>query len=232
VPRVEKRELRREQILEGLFEAMAREGTRGASISEIAESAGIARGALHYYFSSKEEIRLSLMRHLGERYVRGLDAYLTRILDEGGAPDRAVVALIRYHFGGDDEVTSRLLTVWIDFWGSAPSDDALSEVVLSVQEAARQLCWRVVVACRPEVDTDNDGARRARAAALLALIEGALLQWRIARTREPFDKDALVRALTDAARAQLAAIPLPAPSARARAEGARSTTMEHADAAR
>jgi TetR/AcrR family fatty acid metabolism transcriptional regulator len=208
--RSDTREKRRVQILDGLFDAMARDGTRGASISEIAESAGIARGALHYYFSSKEEIRVSLMRHLGERYVSGLGAYIDRVMDDGASPDRVAHALVRFHFGGDDVQTERLLAVWIDFWGSAPSDGSLNAVVLDVQEQARAICWRLISHARPELARLDDGARRARAAAMLALIEGALLQWRIAvRTHMPLDKSALSHALVDAALALVERIPAP-----------------------
>jgi AcrR family transcriptional regulator len=208
--RSDTREKRREQILDGLFDAMAKDGTRGASISEIAVAAGIARGALHYYFSSKEEIRVSLMRHLGERYLSGLRAYIDRTIESGTAPARIVHSLVRFHFGGDDAHTERLLTVWIDFWGSAPSDGVLNEVVLDVQEQARTICWRVIAMTRPELAPLDDDERRARSAALLALVEGALLQWRIAlRTVAPLDKQALRGALADAALALVERIPAP-----------------------
>lgn len=191
------RQNRREQILEGLFEAMARVGTRGTSITEIAQTAGIARGALHYYFDSKEEIRLRLMERLGQRYLDGLSAYLDKHGPGGEAMARA---LVRYHFGPDDDELVRMLTVWIDFWGHAPSDPELNDVVLHVQERAREQCWRVIAAAHPQLCDLPEDAARAHAATLLALIEGAILQWRIAaRSSAPFERTALSRAIQDAA---------------------------------
>lgn len=200
--RPNKGEERREQILEGLFEAMARSGTRGTSISEIAASAGIARGALHYYFESKEEIRLRLMERLGDRYLDGLAAYLDRheasAQEDGG---RAMVeALVRYHFAPEDDSLARMLSVWIDFWGHAPTDPSLRDVVLDVQERARRQCWRVIAASRPELAALDDDDARLKSAALLALIEGAILQWRIAQgARRPLKRRALLAQIAQTA---------------------------------
>ncbi len=214
---------RREQILEGLFEAMARSGTRGTSISEIAASAGIARGALHYYFESKEEIRLRLMERLGDRYLEGLGAYLER--HEAGAGDDGgqamCEALVRYHFAPEDDALAQMLSVWIDFWGHAPTDPSLRDVVLDVQERARHQCWRVIAAARPELAALDEDDARLKAAALLALIEGAILQWRIAQgATQPLDRHALLSQIAQAAFVlcqtidqPLTPAPSPAPSA-------------------
>lgn len=202
---------RREQILEGLFEAMAREGTRGASITEIAEAAGIARGALHYYFESKDEIREALMRRLGDGYLEGLSRALERARERDAADEDAVLrALVRYHFAGDTERNERLVSVWIDFWGHAPSDPRLNAVVLFVQEGARELCLRALLSRRPDLDALSDDDKRHAAAGLLALIEGALLQWRVAaRSERPLQPLTLAARVTDAALAYARHLPEP-----------------------
>ncbi len=174
---------RRAQILDGLYEAMAKAGTRGTSITEIAKAAGIARGALHYYFDSKEEIRIRLMERLGARYIEGLSA----VLD---AKDDKIDALARFHFGGDAGEAAQLLTVWIDYWGQAPSDAEVNAVVFNVQKEARAVCRRALDAhfLAQGIEHSED-VRRIRAAAMLALIEGALLQWRVsARTDAPIER--------------------------------------------
>ncbi len=208
---------RREQILEGLFEAMAREGSAGASITDIAKAAGIARGALHYYFSSKDEIRRSLMVHLGHDYTssleRSLDKAEARAASAAGDDDAGALlrALVRWHFSGDEERSTRLLAVWIDFWGQAATDDGLNGVVLDVQERARALCARALLFARPELCALSDDTRRHCAAALLALVEGGLLQWRVAAgSQAALDRQALTARISDAALAYVRSIPLPA----------------------
>lgn len=194
---------RREQILEGLFEAMAREGSLGASVTDIAKAAGIARGALHYYFSSKDEIRRSLMAHLGHQYASSLEGALDRAEARAEEDDREALvrALVRWHFRGDEERATRLLSVWIDFWGQAPTDDGLNGVILDIQERARALCERALLHARPELAAAlDDEERRHAAATLLSLVEGGLLQWRVAaRSDAALDRDALGARLSDAA---------------------------------
>lgn len=202
---------RREQILEGLFEAMAREGSTGASITDIAKAAGIARGALHYYFSSKDEIRRSLMAHLGHQYTSSLAAALDKAEARAGDadPEALVRALVRWHFSGDEERSARLLAVWIDFWGQASTDDGLNGVVLDVQERARALCTRALAFTGPSRTGALDaGDLRHAAAVLLALVEGGLLQWRMAaRTQAALDREALLTRTTDAALAFVRSLP-------------------------
>jgi AcrR family transcriptional regulator len=196
---------RREQILEGLFAAMAEEGSAGASITDIAKAAGIARGAMHYYFSSKDEIRVSLMLHLGNEYLAGLASALDRAESRGlvsGDSEAPLRALVRYHFAGDEERSARLLGVWIDFWGQAPSCCALNAVVLRTQEGARALCLRALAFAHPAVGVLPDDEQRHLAATLLALVEGCLLQWRVsARSERPLERAALARRVRAAASA-------------------------------
>lgn len=182
---------------------MAREGTLGASVSDIAKAAGIARGALHYYFESKGEIRRALMERLGEGYLEGLSAYVAKF-DDG---EERLRALVRFHFGGEEERSVRLMKVWIDFWGQAPANPELATVVLAVQEGARDCCRDVLVALRPELRQLDDEAVRHASAAVLALIEGGLLQWRVAvTTHSPLDRGALSRRIVEAALAYARAL--------------------------
>jgi len=192
------KEERRAQILDGLFAAMAASEQPGASITDIAKAAGIARGALHYYFESKDEIRVMLMRTLGERYLNAL----TSFVDDADDP---LWALASYHFGKDVDQVQRLLAVWIDFWGQASKDSALSPVVFDIQEGARQLCMRVLQPHHPDAP---DEALRARASMMLAVVEGGLLQWRVSvQHGQPFSVRDLRQSAFDALSA-LAQLPL------------------------
>jgi AcrR family transcriptional regulator len=208
----------RDRILDALFAVMSSSGALGASVTEIAEAAGIARGALHYYFESKDELMEALMRRLGEGYVARVAAVLDRV--EARArdglplhPGGAVAAVCRWHFAGDEDESARLLAVWIDYWGQAPSHDGIGAVVFSVQEAARALCARAVAFDHPTVALDDE-RRRMVGAAVLGLIEGGLLQWRIAaRAARPLDRAAFGATLATAAVATAAALVAAPPSA-------------------
>ena len=169
-----------------MFEVIALRGVAGASISEIADAAGVARGALHYFFASKDEINCELMRTLGARYVQQLGASLDkRIAQAAAASDptlrtRLVGDVARWHFLGDADDVARRLTVWIDFWGQAASHPEIRAVIFEVQERARALFCRALLAQRPELAELSPEQMRLHTSALLALVEGTLLQWRFA----------------------------------------------------
>jgi AcrR family transcriptional regulator len=67
------RETRRAQLLDAATTVFARRGYRHASITEIIEAAGVARGTFYLYFESKEEVFLALIDRWFEDVERGLE---------------------------------------------------------------------------------------------------------------------------------------------------------------
>lgn len=51
-----------DQILDAVLRVLAREGYGGITIANVAEEAGVSRGLLHYYFKSKEDMLVQLIR--------------------------------------------------------------------------------------------------------------------------------------------------------------------------
>lgn len=51
-----------ERILEGARAVLVRYGYSGATVSRVAEAAGVSRGLLHYYFKNKEELLARVLR--------------------------------------------------------------------------------------------------------------------------------------------------------------------------
>lgn len=63
------REKRREQIAEAALEVIARHGTRGLSIGEVAKRIGIVPSAIYRHFHGKEEILSAAIERMGERLL-------------------------------------------------------------------------------------------------------------------------------------------------------------------
>lgn len=57
---------KREEILQRALEVIAREGYRGASVKEIADSVGLSQAGLLHYFDSKEELFTEVLRKRDE----------------------------------------------------------------------------------------------------------------------------------------------------------------------
>lgn len=59
-----KREARHRQLLQAALRIFARDGIDGASVADIAEAAGVAKGSVYLYFDSKEALAGDLVGYL------------------------------------------------------------------------------------------------------------------------------------------------------------------------
>jgi AcrR family transcriptional regulator len=68
-----RREQTRNALLDAAAEVFARRGFAGASLDEIAETAGFTRGAIYKHFDDKEDLFFALMDRLNERSLEKFD---------------------------------------------------------------------------------------------------------------------------------------------------------------
>jgi len=64
-----RREHTRNLLLDAAKETFARKGFEGASLEEIAETAGYTRGAIYKHFGSKEELFLAVNKRFNEEFL-------------------------------------------------------------------------------------------------------------------------------------------------------------------
>ena len=70
---------KRTEILEAAELIFTSRGYAAARMDDIAEAAGVAKGTLYLYFSSKQELFVSLLEARTEEYVRTVDGWLADI---------------------------------------------------------------------------------------------------------------------------------------------------------
>ncbi|WP_443136634.1 HTH-type transcriptional regulator RutR [Methylobacterium sp. Leaf399] len=81
---------RREAILDAALAVFSGVGLHGASVEQLAERAGLSKTNLLYYFPSKEDLYLAVLRRVLEVWLDPLQA-----LDADGEPADALRAYIR-----------------------------------------------------------------------------------------------------------------------------------------
>ncbi len=86
---------KREAILSAAVSLFGNYGYRRTSIDDIAREAGIAKGTVYLYFSSKEEIFRALSRQVIERVVSGAHQALTT----PGPVETRLLAMLEAKFG-------------------------------------------------------------------------------------------------------------------------------------
>lgn len=94
-PEVEKAAGKRDKILRAGVEVFARNGYFNSKVSEIARAAGVADGTIYLYFSSKEEILITIFREQMREFLERLDAALDPVTD---ASDR-LKKIVEIHLG-------------------------------------------------------------------------------------------------------------------------------------
>jgi AcrR family transcriptional regulator len=90
-----RRQHTRELLLDAAEEVFAARGFEGASLDEIADTAGYTRGAIYKHFADKEDLFLAVNKRFNERFLTGfLD-----LIDPGTPPAEMDLALIakRWH---------------------------------------------------------------------------------------------------------------------------------------
>ncbi len=76
--RAREREARRRSILDAAREAVRENGFGGATTRQIAERSELSEATLFFYFSSKDEIFVSLLAEASEFWMKGLDTILSK----------------------------------------------------------------------------------------------------------------------------------------------------------
>jgi TetR/AcrR family fatty acid metabolism transcriptional regulator len=100
----ERKEAKRERILDAAVLEIARHGYYGTTVSSIARRAGVADGTIYLYFKNKEDVLVSLFERAMQRFNEEAEA----VVEEGtaGAEDklRDIVSLHLSLLGQDRDL--------------------------------------------------------------------------------------------------------------------------------
>ncbi|HEY8486283.1 MAG TPA: helix-turn-helix domain-containing protein [Limnochordales bacterium] len=127
-----------EAILDAAYRCLARHGVAAVSMRQIAREAGVALSQLHYYFRSKEQLLIEVMRRTTEQHVRAMAQWLAQQPVERRIP--GLVSMMRQRLR-EDPGWFRLL---FDGLALALHDPAASRQLRPFfQELAREAAQRL-----------------------------------------------------------------------------------------
>ncbi len=72
----------RRQVLDAAIKTLAARGLAATSIQDIADAAGLSKGAVHYHFESKDE----LLERVLDRCCESIEARVVAVFEEPGTP--------------------------------------------------------------------------------------------------------------------------------------------------
>ncbi len=162
---------RRAEIIESTFFCIALKGYSNITMQDIADSAGVSKGVIHYYFRSKEDLFLSVL----EKLIKDLDSHLGKRVDRARTPPEKIRAIINAVFEKTRE-NQKFQVVLLDFWAHSTKNPILKAATANQYARYRHLAKKIIAeGIEKEYFKDCDPARVA--SALIGLIEGLTIQW-------------------------------------------------------
>lgn len=162
---------RRAEIIEATFFCIALKGYSNITMQDIADSAGVSKGVIHYYFHNKEELFLSVF----ERLIKDLDSHLGKKVDQAKTPPEKVRAIITAVFEKTRE-NKKFQVVLLDFWANSTKLPRLQEATANQYARYRHMAKKIIAeGVEKEYFKPCDPSRVA--SALIGLIEGLTIQW-------------------------------------------------------
>ena len=79
-----------QRIIEAMRTSVGTRGAAGSTFDHVAREAGVSRGLLHYYFGSKEQLLVEVVRHDCETRIEAMDERITR----AASVDEIIAALV------------------------------------------------------------------------------------------------------------------------------------------
>ena len=111
---------RKAQLIAAALESIAKRGLLETTITHISKGAGMSRGIINFYFTSKETMLRETLKTLIDEYEAEWNAALAKAGDDGRA---RIDALIAVHFS-KALCSARRLNVMSAFWGHAATQSA------------------------------------------------------------------------------------------------------------
>jgi len=131
---------RRAQILRAALACMARKGYAHTTMDDIAREAGLSKGAIYWYFPSKREMFLTMVREFLERTVSTLKALTAQ---EAGSPSERLSRLLQVIatlFAQEQDA----VLVTVDFWSLSRHDEEFSRLFHDAYQAFQEMAERLL----------------------------------------------------------------------------------------
>jgi TetR/AcrR family transcriptional repressor of bet genes len=162
---------RRQDLIRGTIESVARLGYDRSTVQTICEAAGLSRGLVGHYFASKDDLLVEAFRFLTEQLGEETRRVVRAVGDDPLQRLLAVVSVTFREPMGDKEKAP----VWLAFWGIARWRPELLKIHRELWRSYRRWIQHLIHSAARERGLKID-ARRA-AITFSQLIDGLWIGW-------------------------------------------------------
>jgi TetR/AcrR family transcriptional repressor of bet genes len=138
------KEVRRKQLIDATIRAIGRVGYANATLTHVANEAGLSPGIVNFYFKTKEQLLVATLEQIAEEY----SAFWQSAINKGKvAPAAGLEAIIEADFH-PTVCNVEKVSIWYAFWAEARSNAAYHDVVQRLEHdylaQTETLCQRIV----------------------------------------------------------------------------------------
>ncbi|NRA64316.1 MAG: TetR/AcrR family transcriptional regulator [Pseudobacteriovorax sp.] len=175
---------RKDQIVRATVECITKHGYHNFSMQDVARTAGVSKGIIHYYFLNKDDLMMSVL----DRVAGDIESVLAHDMKEITDPLKKLDIFMSVSF---DVVrsTKEYYQVNMDFWTQINQKKEVRQVISRHYAKFRDTCAAVV---QEGIDKNvfKDVDANIFASFILSVIDGVSLQWLFDET--VFDYDVMV----------------------------------------
>ena len=176
---------RKDQIVRATVDCITRYGYHNFSMQDVARTAGVSKGIIHYYFLNKDELMMSVLDKVAGDIERVIASEMESITN----PKRKLEVFIDVCF---DVVrsTKEYYQVNMDFWTQINQKEEVRKVIALHYRKFRESCALII---EEGISSGEFRAVEPReyASYVVAVIDGLSLQWLF--DEQIFDYDTIVK---------------------------------------
>ncbi|MFC4126184.1 TetR/AcrR family transcriptional regulator [Nocardia rhizosphaerae] len=149
-PKQDRSRVTRQRLLEATIDCLAEMGWAAATVSVVAERAGVSRGAAQHHFPTREDLITGALEYMFDTRMEQSAAEAATVAEvaEGVGRTRAVVA------GLVESYTSPLFKAALQVWTHAAADPALRERIVPLEARFGRIAHRRAVQALGVNDSD------------------------------------------------------------------------------
>ncbi len=170
MPRLVDHELRREEVAEATWRAIATRGIAATTVREIASEARCSTGALAHYFRDKDQLLLYALRLAWNRTAARMAK------GSRGSSGRYALRSVLLEALPLDKERQVEWRIWVSFWGRAASDASLAGEQKRRYADWRSLVRSLILAGQRQGAIEQGIGASEEADSIVALIDGIGIQ--------------------------------------------------------
>ena len=162
---------RKEQIVRATVECITKHGYHNFSMQDVARTAGVSKGIIHYYFLNKDELMMCVL----DKVAGDIERVLGEEMGATTEPWRRMEIFIEVCFAIVRN-TKEYYQVNMDFWTQINQKEEIRRVIAAHYSKFREAAARVI-----QHGIDKGAFKKVNASIygsfVIAVIDGLSLQW-------------------------------------------------------